>query len=898
MAPNRQWLCWCLITLAILEIVKAAFSVYSIWDASTSIATGPGGYVWVGCMNDNYYQLVRFSPENKVVSRTIEFGPGQGNKIKALSIDQDTAHIYAVAETSSGFHGQATIGRLDVVLIKYTPAGAMLWTRIFGTVQDEIVNDVKVDPILGVVYVAGYTFGDLNDLSKTSKKSYSECFMSQFSVNDGDNVHGLGQMSGNLGFIATLYTSSGYDKLIQSVLMPQGGRGVLKSAVRIGSKIFAAGSVQGTIDGQSSSGGTDCWVTLFWDPQTGNLIATGQISGPVEGVVYNGGKEGILLQIDPNTLSLITASTFRRAGTQDEEGLAMTFDQYGQLHIAAMYGTQGSVVVYDQFMWSTIPVPQPTTTTTTIIQTTSKPATTTTKTTVAMTTSTSITTKITTMTTTTTTITSSSAATSTRATTTSSTLTSIEVTSSVISINTMSTLTLAQNTSSQYAAESSVSSFQSNATTVTSAFTSPVNSSTCCQLSSSDMVTVTLQFVTSTSALNTSILERTTVTAMSSSLVISQSLQITSSFCEECHVSFALASQAKGSSTASTVQPVDDNLQPNEQPQSDTSGLTQLAAILAAIVVILIISIGLFIAIRRRQSRTTFARKVQGLYAKGDLVTTALPTDQGVASSMQTNQSTTIMQTNYALYIPAFLKYDYGIDYQILDLIAVGGTSKIFTAHVINSQLQEAVQDNQLIAKESKQLFHQMPQNQQQSFYQELSLLWKFRDVPYITKLYGYSDAVQAVMLMKYYPLGMLSDFVKGQGIAAEQFAYSDSQTVTLMRILAYTLQVIHDNQIVHCDLKPLNVLLDSVDGVSLVPILSDFGISYISDNTHLKVEAFKVSNSRGLSLMYAAPENLYNFRRGMRESRPFILRAGDMYAFAVIMYNMITRRDPWNVKR
>lgn len=118
------------------------------------------------------------------------------------------------------------------------------------------------------------------------------------------------------------------------------------------------------------------------------------------------------------------------------------------------------------------------------------------------------------------------------------------------------------------------------------------------------------------------------------------------------------------------------------------------------------------------------------------------------------------------------------------------------------------------------------------------------------------------------------------------------------MRILAYTLQVIHDNQIVHCDLKPLNVLLDSVDGVSLVPILSDFGISYISDNTHLKVEAFKVSNSRGLSLMYAAPENLYNFRRGMRESRPFILRAGDMYAFAVIMYNMITRRDPWNVKR
>jgi serine/threonine protein kinase len=96
-----------------------------------------------------------------------------------------------------------------------------------------------------------------------------------------------------------------------------------------------------------------------------------------------------------------------------------------------------------------------------------------------------------------------------------------------------------------------------------------------------------------------------------------------------------------------------------------------------------------------------------------------------------------------------------------------------------------------------------MSVNDQQAFYQELSLLWKFRDVPFITKLYAYCDTSEAVMLLKYYPFGTLSSYVLGDGQAINVFPYSKVQVHVLLKILAQTLAYMHSQQIVHCDLKP-----------------------------------------------------------------------------------------------
>ncbi|KAI3648155.1 hypothetical protein MP228_006009 [Amoeboaphelidium protococcarum] len=101
-----------------------------------------------------------------------------------------------------------------------------------------------------------------------------------------------------------------------------------------------------------------------------------------------------------------------------------------------------------------------------------------------------------------------------------------------------------------------------------------------------------------------------------------------------------------------------------------------------------------------------------------------------------------------------------------------------------------------------------------------------------------------------------------------------------------------------NCDLKPQNVLLDADANGLLVPILSDLGISSITDDSALLVAAFQVSWQRGLSLSYAAPELFVRFRSRYTETSPQILKAADVYALSIIMLNLITRDKPWSVKQ
>ncbi|KAI3648154.1 hypothetical protein MP228_006008 [Amoeboaphelidium protococcarum] len=90
--------------------------------------------------------------------------------------------------------------------------------------------------------------------------------------------------------------------------------------------------------------------------------------------------------------------------------------------------------------------------------------------------------------------------------------------------------------------------------------------------------------------------------------------------------------------------------------------------------------------------------------------------------------------------------------------------------------------------------------SEQQAFYQELSLMYKFRNVPFITKLHGYCDTNEAVMLIKFYPMGALSDYVLGESPAAKIYPMSKNQMHKLLLILSQTIAYMHSQHIVHCD--------------------------------------------------------------------------------------------------
>jgi serine/threonine protein kinase len=107
-----------------------------------------------------------------------------------------------------------------------------------------------------------------------------------------------------------------------------------------------------------------------------------------------------------------------------------------------------------------------------------------------------------------------------------------------------------------------------------------------------------------------------------------------------------------------------------------------------------------------------------------------------------------------------------------------------------------------------------------------------------------------------------------------------------------------HRASIAHCDLKPDNVLLEPILGPTgpfLRPLLTDFGVSRIVSQQPLAVKHFAVTHVKAASMRYAAPEIVWTFmRQGELSTEPCIIFGGDVYAFALTLYECLSRRRPW----
>jgi tetratricopeptide (TPR) repeat protein len=113
--------------------------------------------------------------------------------------------------------------------------------------------------------------------------------------------------------------------------------------------------------------------------------------------------------------------------------------------------------------------------------------------------------------------------------------------------------------------------------------------------------------------------------------------------------------------------------------------------------------------------------------------------------------------------------------------------------------------------------------------------------------------------------LYIVQDFVAGPTLA-KTMRHTDWPLERILRILAklaHALGHLHDNDVIHCDLKPNNIIL--AEGFN--PVIIDFGLA------HARIPGFPSSSSGGTAA-YIAPE------RG-RGGEP--TKAADLYAFGVI---------------
>ncbi len=139
---------------------------------------------------------------------------------------------------------------------------------------------------------------------------------------------------------------------------------------------------------------------------------------------------------------------------------------------------------------------------------------------------------------------------------------------------------------------------------------------------------------------------------------------------------------------------------------------------------------------------------------------------------------------------------------------------------------------------------------------------------PFLISLLGLSLESPPLLVMELAPGGSLYHLLKDSSQALPW-----SQRLRLLRDIALGLSVLHAHELLHRDLKSLNILLDA-DGRAK---LCDFGLST------LKSQA-KETRDVG-TLLWNAPEVLQG-----KAATP----ASDLYSFAIICWEVAARRIPY----
>ncbi|KAJ9689518.1 hypothetical protein PVL29_014951 [Vitis rotundifolia] len=159
------------------------------------------------------------------------------------------------------------------------------------------------------------------------------------------------------------------------------------------------------------------------------------------------------------------------------------------------------------------------------------------------------------------------------------------------------------------------------------------------------------------------------------------------------------------------------------------------------------------------------------------------------------------------------------------------------------------------------------------SFDAECKVLARVRHRNLVKVITSCSNPELRALVLQYMPNGSLEKWLYSFNYSLSLF-----QRVSIMLDVALALEYLHHGQsepVVHCDLKPSNVLLDD----EMVAHVGDFGIAKIL------AENKTVTQTKTLgTLGYIAPE--YGLE-GRVSSR------GDIYSYGIMLLEMVTRKKP-----
>ncbi|WP_010301649.1 Stk1 family PASTA domain-containing Ser/Thr kinase [Kurthia senegalensis] len=200
--------------------------------------------------------------------------------------------------------------------------------------------------------------------------------------------------------------------------------------------------------------------------------------------------------------------------------------------------------------------------------------------------------------------------------------------------------------------------------------------------------------------------------------------------------------------------------------------------------------------------------------------------------------------------------------YQIQELIGGGGMSNVYLAH-------DRILDRDVAIKILRYNFSD-EDDLHRRFQREASSATSLTH-PNIVSIYDVGEEED----MHY----LVMEYIKGQTLKQyiQQYApVSPTRAVSIMLELTSAIAHAHQNQIIHRDIKPQNILMDEEGNVKI----TDFGIAMA-----LSATSFTKTNSVLGTVHYLSPEQA---RGGVATVK------SDMYALGIVLYELLTGQLPF----
>ena len=179
----------------------------------------------------------------------VSFGGSGLTRANGAGVDE-AGNLYVLGWTSGALPGQTQFGRTDAFLRKYGPNGVEVWTRQFGTEDEDRAEGIEVEDD-GNLYVTGWTRGRFPRQAALGAREIflrTDAFVARFDSDGREHwIHQFGSKD---------------SQMAKGVVADDSGN------------LYVVGQTAGRIFGESHNGTLDAFVVKFWGG--GALTATGE----------------------------------------------------------------------------------------------------------------------------------------------------------------------------------------------------------------------------------------------------------------------------------------------------------------------------------------------------------------------------------------------------------------------------------------------------------------------------------------------------------------------------------------------------------------------------------------------------------------------------------------------